>query len=188
METGSRKDRSTSSGAIATFAAILVVDVTITWKPALTTKYTYIVNAKLSWASLNIRENIQFVCFFVQFTEIIFVDHQTGSKIYFKRRTSQSITAAISYGKAAGTYGLWDGVEANNAYSYQLLICDTLYFSGFFVSGYTSACYKQCSDWCGDGVSPYFRTAHTNAIFSGVAFNSNGHNPLNNRLISVGLR
>ena len=73
--------------------------------------------------------------FVIQFTEIIFVDHQTGSNVYFKRRADQPITAALNYGNAAGTYGLWDGVGTNNAYLYQLLICDQPFFSGFLVSG-----------------------------------------------------
>ena len=123
-----------------------------------------------------------------QFTEIIFIDHQTGSKAYFKRRLNQSITAAVNYGKAANTYGLWDGVGARNSYFYQLLICDTSFYAGFFVSGYTSNCYKQCNSWCGDVYSPYFRTASTDSNYLGVAFNTTGHRPLSNRLISVGLR
>ena len=125
---------------------------------------------------------------FYQFTEIFFIDHQTGNKAYFKRRVHQPITVAGNYGKAASTYGLWDGVGANNAYSYQLLICDTSFYSGFFVSGYTGGCYKQCTSWCSDLASPYFRTASTSANFKGVAFNNKGATSLGNRLISVGLR
>ena len=90
------------------------------------------------------------ICSFIQFTEIIFVDHQTGSNVYFKRRADQPITAALNYGNAAGTYGLWDGFGTNNAYSYQLLICDHPFYSGFLVSGYTGSCYKHCDHWCAD--------------------------------------
>ena len=127
---------------------------------------------------------------FFQFTEIMFVDHQSGSKAYFKRQTNQPITAADNYGNAAGTYGLWDGVGTDDAYSYQLLICDDPFYSGFFVSGYTNNCYKQCRYWCGDSASPYFRTASNHSLYKGVAFNTNGHYPnvVNNSLISVGLR
>ncbi|KAJ7388496.1 calcium ion binding [Desmophyllum pertusum] len=110
-------------------------------------------------------------------------------KVSFKRQTKTPITAAPNYGNAART-GLWDGVGTNNAYSYQLLICDHSFYSGFFVSGYTASCYKQCNSWCSDKASPYFRTASTNAAYKGVAFNTNGHQPniLSNRLISVGVR
>ena len=118
----------------------------------------------------------------------MFFDHQTAAKVYFKRQTNQSITYALNYGNSAATNGLWDGVGVNNAYSYQLLICDTSYYSGFFVSGYTKNCYKHCSSWCSDGASPYFRTASTSWKYAGVAFNTNGHRSVNNRLISVGLR
>ncbi|KAJ7369597.1 calcium ion binding [Desmophyllum pertusum] len=128
---------------------------------------------------------------------IIFIDHQTGNKTYFTRQTatwsletSEPITAADNYGKDADTYGLWDGVGAvDNAYSYQLLICHTSFYTGFLVSGFTSDnCYKQCTHWCGDAVSPYFRTASTVVDYSGVAFNTNGARSVGNRLISVGLR
>ncbi|KAL9971685.1 hypothetical protein ACROYT_G017883 [Oculina patagonica] len=127
-------------------------------------------------------------CNNIPFTEIIFVDHQTGAKIYFRRQTNLPITAAAKYGNDGSPYGLWHGVGANNAYSYQLLICDHSFYSGFFVSGYTGNCYKRCNSWCGDLSSPYFRTASTSSSYKGVAFNTNGHRPLSNRLISVGLR
>ena len=126
------------------------------------------------------------ICSFIQFTEIIFVDHETGSNVYFKQRADQPITAALNYGNAAGTYGLWDGFGTNNAYRYQLLICDQPFFSGFLVSGHTGNCYKQCTKWCGDHVSPYFRTATSSS--TGVAFNSNGARSHSKRLMSVGLR
>ncbi|XP_078370821.1 uncharacterized protein LOC144654536 [Oculina patagonica] len=129
-------------------------------------------------------------CNNIPFTEIIFIDHQTGAKVYFKRQTNHSMTAAANYGNGAGTYGLWDGVGASDAYSYQLLICDHWFYSGYFVSGYTDNCYKICENWCGDKSSPYFRTAASEVNFKGVAFNTNGHRPNipSNRLISVGLR
>lgn len=129
-------------------------------------------------------------CNNILFSEIMFIDHQTGKKAYFKRRSKVSITAANNYGNIASSYGLWDGVGVNNAYSYQLLICDTSFFTGFFVSGYTGSCYKQCNSWCGDTASPYFRTASTSSSYKGVAFNTNGHSPNipSNRLISVGMR
>lgn len=128
-------------------------------------------------------------CNNILFTEIIFIDHQTGNKAYFKSKSKQSMTTASNYGKRADTYGLWDGVGSmSSAYSYQLLICDTSFFTGFFASGFTNNCYKQCNSWCGDSQSPYFRTAASSAHYLGVAFNTNGHRPLNNRKISVGLR
>lgn len=124
-----------------------------------------------------------------KFTEIIFIDHQTGNRTYFKRRTLVPITATGNYGKSGDLYGFWDGVGVDNAFSYQLLIYDDPFFTGFFISGY-KGCYKVCNSWCLDQVSPYFRTASTDSNFNGVAFNSNGHHPnrVNNRLISVGLR
>ncbi|XP_020619960.1 uncharacterized protein LOC110057715 [Orbicella faveolata] len=143
------------------------------------TEVTY--SAQFPYGSDGYRTN----CNNIPFTEIIFIDHQTGNKAYFRRKFSQSITAAGNYGKTASTYGLWDGVDTSNSYSYQLLICDHSFLSGFFVSGYTSNCYKVCNNWCGDTSSPYFRTASS---YRGVAFNTNGHNHMSNRLISVGLR
>ena len=117
----------------------------------------------------------------------MFLNHQTLAKVYFKRRTNQSIAANLNYGNNASTYGLWDGVGVNKTYDYQLLICDTSFYSGFFVSGYTN-CYKDCDHWRGDFDSPYFRTASNDLHYSGVAFNTNGARPLNKSVISVGLR
>ena len=125
-----------------------------------------------------------------QFSEIIFIDHQTGNKAYFKRKSNLPMMAALNYGKTASAFGLWEGVETNKAYSYQLLICNHSFYSGFFVSGYTNNCYKKCDSWCHDTKSPYFRTAPAPSSQKGVAFNTNGHHPNvpNNRLMSVGLR
>ena len=131
----------------------------------------------------------EFFLRFFKFTEIIFVDHQMEDRAYFKRRESQPITAIINYGKPADTYGLWDGVGTDNAFSYQLLICDHSFYSGFFVSGFTSNCFKLCQSWCADTLSPFFRTAgSTDPYYKGVAFNINGHEPMDNGLVSVGVR
>ena len=129
------------------------------------------------------------ICIF-QFTEIIFVDHQTGDQVYFKRQLNQPITAAGNYGNPASAFGLWDYMGVVDGFSYQLLICDDSLYSGFLVSGFVNNCYKKCSDWCGDSASPYFRTAahDSRSDLSGVAFNVNGHSPRSNKLISVGLR
>ena len=121
--------------------------------------------------------------------EIIFIDQQTGNKAYFRQKSNQSIMAASNYGNIAHAYGLWEGVGAvSSAYSYQLLICNTAFYTGFFVSGFTGNCYKNCDGWCGDVHSPYFRTASTSPSFAGVAFNFNGHKAVGARMISVGLR
>ena len=93
----------------------------------------------------------------------MFVDHQTGSKLSFKRQVNQSITAADNYGNAAGNYESWDGVGEDNAYFYQLLICDNSFYGGFFVSGYTNNCYKECDAWCVDTSSPYFSSASSHS-------------------------
>lgn len=116
------------------------------------------------------------------------MDHRTGDKAYFKRRLNQPITATGNYGNSGGTYGLWDKMGVVDSYSYQLLICDGSIYFGFFVSGFTNKCYKECGDWCGDSVSPYFRTAGHRSDLSGIAFNVNGHSARINKLVSVGLR
>lgn len=120
----------------------------------------------------------------------MFVDHQSGKKAYFKRKLDEPLTAATSYEKGAKTYGLWDAVGASQYYSYQLLICDNSFYSGFLVSGYTNNCYKGCAHWCYDKYSPFFRTASSDHQYKGVAFNTNGAPPnvVDNRLVSVGLR
>ena len=144
---------------------------------------------KYATTSLVVLTHFLFFRFFLKFSEIIFIDHQTGNKAYFKRRSRLSVTAASNYNNPASTYRLWDGEGVDKNYSYQLLICDLHFYSGFFVSGYT-ICFKRCDNWCGDRITPYFRTASTSTYYKGVAFNINGHYPhvLGNRLISVGLR
>ena len=125
----------------------------------------------------------------------MFIDHETRNKAYFKRQTRQNVRVAENYGKNASTYGLWDSVGADEAFSYQLLICDkessaTTKFSGFFISGYTDECYKTCEKWCNDEISPHFRTSSGKIDYKGVAFNVSAHDPnqIRNKLIIVGLR
>ncbi|XP_068702923.1 uncharacterized protein [Montipora foliosa] len=146
------------------------------------TEVTY--NAKTPYGS----DGYSTDCNNILFTEIMFVDHQTGKKAYFKRKSNLSVKAAAQYGETGSALGLWDAVGASTAYSYQLLICDHSFYTGFFVSGLTRNCYKQCNSWCGDTSSPYFRTASTHSGYKGVAFNANGHQPVSPRLMNVGLR
>lgn len=124
--------------------------------------------------------------FLLQFREIIFVDEATGQKAFFTYKLSRDIVAATNYGKQFPSKWQGNGV-ADTYYEYQLLICDTDFYSGFFISGYTH-CSKVCIAWCNDKLTPYFRSAATNPNYAGVAFNINGHSPQKPRLISVGLR
>ncbi|XP_067041976.1 uncharacterized protein [Acropora muricata] len=127
-------------------------------------------------------------CNNISFTEITFVDHQNGSKVYFKRKSNHTVKAAANYGKNGSAFGLWDAVGASSSYFYELLICDDPFYSGFMVSGFTGNCSKQCHHWCGDFSSPYFRTASNSSLYKGVAFNTNGAREVSKRLMSVGLR
>lgn len=130
---------------------------------------------------------LSFFFFILQFREILFVDETTGQQASFTYEENSMLVAQGNYGTQLP--GLFQGGGiADTGYKYQLLICDVRFYSGFFISGYTSNCFKQCDHWCGDGGSPYFRSASTSSSYAGVAFNSNGHRPLNSRLISVGLR
>ncbi|KAK2563142.1 hypothetical protein P5673_013486 [Acropora cervicornis] len=79
-------------------------------------------------------------CNNIPFTEIMFVDHQTGKKVYFKRKSNLPVKAAANYGKTGSAFGLWDAVGASRSYSYQLLICDHPFYSGFMMSGFTGNC------------------------------------------------
>ena len=120
---------------------------------------------------------------------MIFVDESTRQKAAFTKNDGSSVTFFGNYDKNANTFGLWtaQGV-ASSSYQYQMLICDTTFFKGIHFSGYTN-CYKKCNHWCGDTVSPYFRSsAVADQRYFGVAFNVNGHFPLPKRLISVGIR
>ena len=137
----------------------------------------------LTWSSYSTRKS----CFFcLQFREILFVDETTNEKAFFTYKLNSSLVAEGNYQTQIS--GLWlGGGVATTSHEYQLLICDHSFYSGFFISGYTN-CYKWCDSWCGDTLTPYFRSASTNPWYAGVAFNVNGHRPLSSRLISVGLR
>lgn len=130
---------------------------------------------------------LSFFFFVLQFREILFVDETTRQQASFTYEENSMLVAQGNYGTQLP--GLFQGGGiADASYKYQLLICDIPFYSGFFISGYTSNCFKHCHHWCGDLGSPYFRSASTWSSYAGVAFNSNGHRPLNSRLISVGLR
>lgn len=116
----------------------------------------------------------------------MFADEQTKKKAFFTYRLNSTLLTIENYGTRLS--GLWiGGGVADKNFEYQLIICDDSFYSGFIISGFLN-CFKQCYNWCGDKTSPFFRTAASSAGYSGVAFNVNGHCPLNNRLISAGLR
>ncbi|XP_046855532.1 LOW QUALITY PROTEIN: uncharacterized protein LOC124448617 [Xenia sp. Carnegie-2017] len=127
-------------------------------------------------------------CNHIPFNSVMFVDEKSTAKAAFTRDVSTKITINDSYDKNANAFGLWTakGV-ASSSYKYQLLVCNTSFYKGLMVSGYTGSCYKRCDHWCGDTVSPYFRSASSSKI-AGVAFNENGHKPVAKRLISVAIR
>ena len=83
----------------------------------------------------------------------MFVDEKSEQKAAFVK-TGSPITLAGNYDKGASTYGLWNahGV-ASKSYKYQLLICDTTFYKGLHVSGYTKKCFKKCDNCCGDVTS-----------------------------------
>ena len=114
------------------------------------------------------------------------MDETTNEKAFFTYKLNSSLVAEGNYQTQIS--GLWlGGGVATTSHEYQLLICDHSFYSGFFISGYTN-CYKRCNHWCGDLLTPYFRSASTHSGYAGVAFNVNGHRPRSSRLISVGLR
>ena len=120
----------------------------------------------------------------------MFVDGTSNNKSSFIK-AGPNITFTDNYDKPASTYGQWNRheVASSDIIKYQLLICDTSFYKGLHVSGYTTSCFKSCDHWCGDLLSPYFRTAAvTNPRYSGVAFDVNGHRAFSKRLISVGIR
>jgi hypothetical protein len=125
--------------------------------------------------------------FLFQFTSVMFVDEKSKQKAVFANNGS-TISIVGNYNKKADAYGLWTAKgKASTQYKYQLLICDTSFYKGLHISGYTN-CYKKCDYWCGDGSSPYFRTAATSKYYTGVAFNQQGARRRPNRLISAGIR
>ena len=83
--------------------------------------------------------------------------------------------AAANFGQTGSAYGLWDGFGTNNAYSYQVLICDHSFSyldSSFLVTPVVSS---------GATLDVVIQNPRT-------SFSTNGHRPVSARLISVGLR
>ena len=151
-----------------------------------TTTFSFYFILRFPFGFASNKEIAEIAFLFLQFREILFVDETTGEKAFFSYKINSTIVAVGNYGSQLPGLFVGGGI-ADTSYDYQLLICDINFYSGFFVSGYTN-CFKRCNHWCGDLVSPYFRSASTSSSYGGVAFNANGHRPLNSRLISVGLR
>ena len=118
----------------------------------------------------------------------MFVDEDAKQSAYFSRDSNAIMTPAGNYGDKSQIFKLFTAHgAASKSIKYQLLICNTSFYKGFFVSGYTD-CYKKCDSWCGDTSSIYFRTATSSASYKGVAFNQNGHSSKTSKLMSVGIR
>jgi len=74
------------------------------------------------------------------------VDETTGEKAFFSYQLNSSLVAAQNY--ETQLPGLWlGGGIANTDYAYQLLICDTNFYSGFFISGHGEMCKKSCNNY-----------------------------------------
>ena len=115
------------------------------------------------------------------------MNETTGKKAFFQYQGNHGLVASENYGVKLVALWKGGGVADPTYVKYQLLICDTPFFTGFLMSGYKN-CYKRCDAWCGDRTSTYFRSAASRQRYSGVAFNENGHGALSKKLISVGLR
>ena len=61
----------------------------------------------------------------------MFVNHQTGDRVYFKRRVNQVIVAHVTMGKCDGLRS-GDMTRSNAAFSYQLLVGDNSFYPGVF--------------------------------------------------------
>ena len=119
----------------------------------------------------------------------MFVDGRSNNKSSFIK-AGPNITFTDNYDKPASTYGQWKRheVASSDTIKYQVFNLWYVVLQRTPVCGYTTPCFKYCNDWCGDMLSPYFRTAaFTHAGYSGVAFDVNEHRALSKRLISVGI-
>ena len=130
-------------------------------------------------------------CRNIEFTEVLYVNHDTAEKAWFTRQSATAVTLdGLGYNASGSEGGLFDaaGGVANTDYTYQLLVCDSWYYAAIFISGYESDCYKTCIDWCFDNDTPYFRTHYDYVWMSGIAFNENGIDNLEFKTMSVGIR
>ena len=131
-------------------------------------------------------------CRNVLFSQVLYVNHDTNQKAWFKRNDPAKVTImGKGYFLGGSDLGLWTaGGVANTAYSYQLNICDAGWmWVGLMITGYTN-CWKQCNSWCSDTSTPYYRMdGDDGGNYNGIAFNENGHNNgLSYKTMSVGIR
>jgi hypothetical protein len=130
-------------------------------------------------------------CNNIAFKEIIAVNHETNERAWFKQVSATPASIKMSttnYDVSGSTYGLWNGFGvATNTYNYQLNICDSQFYQALMLSEYTN-CYKQCTNWCTDHGSSYFRMATGDTTYAGVSWKENGHNLATKKLVSFGVR
>jgi len=124
------------------------------------------------------------------FQELMYVNHDASTTALFVAQNNAAFTAAGLGWDARASTLYTARTTASTSYSYQLLICSNGWMpTGFFMSGYTGSCYKQCGSWCSDMDSPYFRyNGDTGSSYNGVSFNTNGHRVVSYITMSVGLR
>lgn len=71
----------------------------------------------------------------MQFREILFVDELKGDQAFFTYQFGSSLVPAGNYQKQFP--GFWrEGGVADTRYNYELLICNTNFYSGFIVTGH----------------------------------------------------
>ena len=130
-------------------------------------------------------------CRNIPFDSVLYVNHDNGQKAWFQRESGIKFTMeAVGYNTSGEQLGYWLAKElASTAYKYQLNICDEVWmWVGLMMTGYSN-CWKQCSDWCGDIGTEFYRTNGDDGTkYRGVAFKQNGHGNVSYKTMSVGIR
>ena len=133
-------------------------------------------------------------CRDIPFSDIIVEKNDTGDTAWFTANNGDDFTLEeLGYRATESDFGTLftgHGVASTSSYDYQVMVCDGAWMpTGFMVTGYVGGCSKSCNSWCQDNNSMYFRAnGDDRGIYTGVAFNENGHRNLSYKTISFGIR
>ena len=133
-------------------------------------------------------------CQDIPFSDIIVEQNESGDIAWFTANNGDDFTLdELGYratNEDFGTLFTGHGVATTSSYDYQVMVCDGNWMpTGFMISGFMGSCSKSCGGWCQDNSSMYFRANGDNkGIYTGVAFNENGHRNVSYKTISFGIR
>jgi hypothetical protein len=132
-------------------------------------------------------------CSDIPFTDILVEQNESGETAWFSSISGQDFTLnEVGYRATSDDFGtMFSGHGlAPQDVDYQVMVCDGNWMhTGITITGDFGNCTKTCSHWCQDNATHYYRANGDNrGKYEGVAFNENGHNNMDYKSISFGVR